>query len=115
MANNSKKGGLFSKLTQMPERSEDYARKTLPTSRWSLGWDLIRTNFGKLIKINLLTILFVIPLFLLFLYNSIRLRVQAGLDPFSQNVAIGYPAYPFIAGVAEVLKYQNKEGKKNEN
>mgnify|MGYP003304268184 CR=1 FL=1 len=49
----TKKRGIFSKLIEGPERSEDYARKTLPTNRWSLGWDLFKTNFGKIFKINL--------------------------------------------------------------
>ena len=107
MANNNKKGGLFSKLTQMPERSEDYARKTLPTNRWSLGWDLFRTNFGKIVKINLLTLLFVFPLFFLFLLNAVNLSASAEEYPFSQNLGLGYPTYPGITGLAETLNYNN--------
>ena len=53
-----KKKGLFTRLIEGPERSEDYARKTLPSSRWSLGWDLLTSNIGKIIKINLLMFLF---------------------------------------------------------
>ncbi len=107
MATNKKKGGLFSKLSQMPERSEDYARKTLPTNRWSLGWDLFKTNFGKIFKINLLMLLFMFPIFVLVGFNALNLHVMAGDAPFSQNIAIGYPAFPGIAGTAEALVYEN--------
>ena len=69
MANETKKKGLFAKIIEGPEMSEDYARSTLPSSRWALGWDLIKTNFGKLVKINLLMFLFLFPLFL---YSNFR-------------------------------------------
>ena len=49
MANETKKKGLFAKIIEGPERSEDYARNTLPSSRWALGWDLVKTNFGKIL------------------------------------------------------------------
>ena len=101
-----KKGGLFAKLTQMPERSEDYARKTLPTNRWALGWDIFRTNFGKIFKINLLMLLFIFPMFLIWAANGFLVEVQAMSAPFSQNLGIGYPTYPAISGIAERLVYE---------
>ncbi len=101
-----KKGGLFAKLTQMPERSEDYARKTLPTNRWALGWDIFRTNFGKIFKINLLMLLFIFPIFLIWAGNGFLVEVQAMSAPFSQNLGIGYPTYPAISGIAERLVYE---------
>lgn len=107
MADNRRKGGLFSKLTKMPERSEDYARKTLPSNRWALGWDIFRTNFGKIFKINLLMLLFVFPIFLIFVINDFMVSSQAGMSPFSQNLGIGYPTYPNISGIAETIVYQS--------
>lgn len=106
MANNKKKGGLFAKLTQLPERSEDYARKTLPKNRWALGWDIFRTNFGKIFKINLLMLLFTLPVFLVLALNGFLIEMQATMSPFSQNLGLGYPTYPTISGIAESLVYE---------
>ena len=49
------KKGFIAKIIEGPERSETYARSTLPTNRWELGWDVFKTNKGKLFGLNLLT------------------------------------------------------------
>ena len=92
---------IFKKLVEGSEKSEDYARNTLPSNRWALGWDLIKTNMGKIVKINLLILLFVFPLFLLLFLRSLLISVEAGYTPFSQNLGIGYPIYPFMSGLSE--------------
>ena len=97
------KKGIFTKLVEGPERSEDYARKTLPKNRWSLGWDLIKTNFGKIMKINLLMFLFLFPIFLVVYLRHVIILSNAGIAPFSQNMGIGYPIYPFMTGVKEQI------------
>lgn len=101
-----KKKGLFTRLIEGPERSEDYARKTLPSSRWALGWDLFTTNIGKLVKINLLMFLFLFPVFLLMAFKTILVSAQSSNSSFSQNMGIGYPAIlPIkIMGVAETIE-----------
>ena len=38
------KKGFIARMIEGPERSESYARSTLPTNRWSLGWDVFKTN-----------------------------------------------------------------------
>lgn len=99
----TKKKGLFARIIEGPERSEEYARSTLPSNRWALGWDLIKTNFGKLIKINLLTLLFVFPVFLLLVLRYVIISGQASLAPFSQNLGIGYPIFPNMNGLEEQI------------
>ncbi|MBO5926888.1 MAG: hypothetical protein J6Q38_04975 [Clostridia bacterium] len=99
----AKKNGIFTRLIEGPERSEDYARSTMPTNRWGLGWDLFKMNMGKLIKINLLILLFIFPIFLLLYLRDFLISVEAGVTPFSQNLGIGYPIYPFIEGFAESI------------
>jgi uncharacterized membrane protein YesL len=97
------KKGIFSRLIEGPERSEDYARKTLPTNRWALGWDLFKTNMGKMMKINFLMLIFLLPILAVFYFRSVLISGQASLSPFVQNIGIGYPAYPFITGTAESI------------
>lgn len=106
MANNGQRKGLFARLTSLPERSEDYARKTMPTNRWSLGWDLFKTNLGKIVKINLLMLLFCFPIFLLMLFNSFMVQANAMSGPFSQNIGLGYPIYPSLSGISEIMTFQ---------
>lgn len=107
MANNGqKKGGLFARLTRLPERSEDYARSTLPTNRWALGWDIFKTNLGKIVKINLLMLLFLFPIFLVMGFNWLYIQAQSLAGPFSQNIAFSYPAYPYLNGVSETILFQ---------
>ena len=103
----AKKKGLFSRLIEGPERTEDYARKTLPKSRWSLWWDLFTTNTGKLVKINLLMLLFLFPIFLLLFFRFYYIQLQ-GINPtFSLNLGIGYPAVApdSLVGEAERIVY----------
>ena len=51
------KKGLIARMLEGKERSDDYARSTLPTNRWQLFFDIFKGNFGKLVKINLAKIL----------------------------------------------------------
>ena len=61
------KKGFMARLIEGPERSETYARSTLPTNRWELGWDVFKTNTGKLFGLNLLTLVFTLPFLALLL------------------------------------------------
>ena len=51
MAQN-KKGGLINRLMLGSEKSEGYARASLPSNRWELFWDIFKGRFGKLVVIN---------------------------------------------------------------
>ncbi len=102
-----KRKGIFTRIIEGKERSEDYARKSLPSNRWALGWDLIKTNFGKNVKINLLSLLFIFPLFVLIYFRTIHLQSQAYGSVFSRNIGIGYLAIPSqnLLGIAESLTF----------
>ena len=58
-------------------------------------------NIGKIIKINFLMLIFVLPIFAVLYFRGALLAGQASIGPFAQNIGIGYPAYPFITGYAE--------------
>ena len=106
----AKKKGLISRFIEGPERSESYAMSTLPTNRWQLGWDVFKGNISKMIGLNLLTLLFMLPLiFLLVLryFNGIAYSITL---PLGQNFAGGYPFYPSSVGLeAEVGYYVNRQ------
>ncbi len=99
----AKKKGLIARLMEGPERSETYARSTLPTNRWELGWDTFKTNKGKIFGLNLLTLLFALPLIGVFVFRYIMKVVYTASLPFGQNMGIGYPVYPATAGLSAGL------------
>ena len=97
------KKGFIARMIEGPERSESYAASTLPTNRWQLGWDVFKTNTGKHFKLNLLTLLFFIPLIALIVFTYLYKSYLVSQYPFSQNMGIGYPAYPAVFGLTATL------------
>ena len=101
------KKGLIARMLEGKERSEEYARSTLPTNRWSLFWDIFKGNFGKIFKINLLTIIFFIPLFAVIIIGNMMADTTSVTNPFGANLGNGYPVYPNLIGLAEWNTLQN--------
>ena len=96
----AKKKGFMSRLIEGPERSENYARSTLPSNRWQLGWDIFKTNFTKLVLINLLLALFCIPLFLIWILHTGNTSMLAQQVPFGS-----FMSYPFIGSMNGMQEY----------
>ncbi len=101
------KKGFITRMLEGKEKSEEYARSTLPTNRWQLFWDIFKGNFGKMVKINLLTVIFFVPLFAVLILCSLVSEAGGQIYPFGSNVGIGYPAFPALKGQAEALRLQN--------
>lgn len=97
------KKGLITRLLEGKEKSEEYARSTLPTNRWQLFWDIFKGNFGKIVKVNLLTILFFIPLFAVIILGGMMREASGVSEPFGGTWGIGYPNYPSQLGLSESL------------
>ena len=95
------KKGFFARMLEGKEKSEEYARSTLPTNRWQLFWDVFKGNFGKIVKANLLILLFFIPTVIV-LYIGIQYRDGMGvLGPYNMGTAMGYPCPGPLVGLAE--------------
>ena len=100
------KRGLITRLLEGKEKSEEYARSTLPTNRWQLFWDIFKGNFAKIVKVNLLVLIFFIPLAIV-LFIGLMYSESVGITyPFGANLGIGYPAVPSLQGVSEWLNLQ---------
>ena len=97
------KKGLIARMLEGKERSEEYARSTLPTNRWQLFWDIFKGNFWKLVKVNLLTLLFFIPLLVVVIMSILLMENNGIIYPFGANLGIGYPAAPQMQGLSESL------------
>ena len=88
------KKGLIARMLEGKERSEEYARSTLPTNRWQLFWDILKGNFWKVVKVNLLMFVFFIPLLLVIIFNYMLAQNNGIVYPFGASLGIGYPAMP---------------------
>ncbi|MBO5240830.1 MAG: hypothetical protein J6B56_05385 [Clostridia bacterium] len=101
------KKSLITRLIEGKEKSEEYARSTLPTNRWQLFWDIFKGNFGKIVKVNLLTLIFFVPLVAVILFYTMLVESNGIIWPFGANLGVGYPAAPMQQGIAELLAIQN--------
>ena len=101
-----KKYGLITKFIIGSEKSEGFARASLPSNRWELFWDIFKGRFGKLIVVNLLVLLFCLPFMALLFFRYVAI-VNYGMSyPFSQCFGVGYGALPSMVGVAENIVFQ---------
>lgn len=100
------KKGLITRLLEGKEKSEEYARSTLPTNRWQLFWDIFKGNFSKIIKANFLILIFFIPLLAVIIFGGMIKDANNIIYPFGANLGVGYPASPDLQGVPEMLVLQ---------
>ncbi|MBO4323574.1 MAG: hypothetical protein J5836_02815 [Clostridia bacterium] len=100
----AKRKGIFARLIEGPERSETYAASTLPTNRWELGFDVFKNNKGKLVGLNLLTLVFFIPFILLLFMRYVNKISLTNAYPFGHNLSGGYPYYPASSGLENQLE-----------
>ncbi len=98
-----KKRSLVDRLIMGSEKSEGYARASLPSNRWELFWDIFKGRFGKLFIINLLVILFCIPFFAMLIFRYMSIANYGITYPFSQSFGVGYGALPSMEGAEESI------------
>ena len=104
----TKKKGLIARMIEGKEKSEGYARAHLPSNRWQLFWDIFKGRFGKLFLINLLMILFLLPIIFLLFLRSQMAAYNTSIEPIGQSIGIGYPAIPVLIGRAEAVAAASK-------
>lgn len=100
-----KKRSFFDRLLVGSEKSEGYARASLPSNRWELYWDILKGRFWRLVLINLLILLFCVPLILVLFFRYVVVTGYGGTYPFSQPFGLGYMAPPDLLGYAEQIVF----------
>lgn len=98
-----KKGAFMDRLLLGKEKSEGYARASLPSNRWELFWDIVKGSFGKLFVINLLVLLFSLPLFALLLIRTLSIVGFGSTYPFSQAFGTGFLAPDSLVGYSQQI------------
>lgn len=85
------------------ELADDYVRTEVPKGRWADAWNVFKSNFVKIVIINVFTLLFFVPAIAV-VYLRLNYVAQMGLSyPFSLN-ALGGPVYtPGTQGMAESI------------
>ena len=100
------KRSLMDRFLLGSEKSEGYARASLPSNRWELFWDIFKGSFFKLALINLLILIFCIPFALLLVLRYMSIASYGIMYPFSQVFGVGYGALPSMVGLSESIVYQ---------
>lgn len=100
MATGEKKG-FIARMLEGKERDESYARSTLPSNRWGLFWDIFKGRFSKLVILNLLILIFFVPLIAVIVIRSIYISAQSMVMPFASGLGVGAGALPNLAGLQE--------------
>ena len=82
----------------------DYSRKEVPQGRWGYTWDVFKSNFGKIVLSNLLTLVFFLPLAIIVYMRDLYVASLSTTYPFSSNLGpAGLPSTPNVTGLAEGL------------
>ena len=101
---NRKGGGLINRILMGSEKSEGYARATMPSNRWELFWDIFKGRFWKLVLINILILLFCLPLIALFVMRYLAISGMGATMPFTQGFGVAYQV-PSLVGMNENIAF----------
>lgn len=85
------------------ELADDYVRTKAPTGRWADGWNVFKSNFSKILIINVLTFLFFIPGIVVVYFRNVYIEQLGLLYPFSSNPLFTYPITPDTRGLPQSI------------
>jgi len=83
------------------ELADDYVRTHLPKGRWADTWDLFKSNFFKLVIINVFTLLFFAPGIAIVYFKDMIITQMGTVYPLSSNPLFTYPLMPNMQGLQE--------------
>ncbi len=63
--------------------ADDYLRKSVPKSRWGDTWDVFKSNFGKIVLINIFILITIIPGIIVVYFRSAYIDALGALYPFN--------------------------------
>lgn len=83
------------------ELADDYIRTSVPQGRWKDTWYVFKSNFLKLVLINVFVLITVAPAVVLLYFRSAYIKMLGDVYPF--NSSIMFPYYSDVTGLAERL------------
>ncbi len=94
-------------INKMEISAQEAKRLRLPTTRKQQYWDIVKTHFTNLFKVNFLTVLLCLPfLFVAFMLMPIMKDYVGMQFDFTGNLGIGYPGSVSNSVVAEYTVVQ---------
>ncbi len=99
--------GLYTRMLESYENNGDCERRSVPKSRYQLCKDLMTGHIKEVFKINILMLLFFLPLLIVIFLSVINAETNSMLYPFGTNLGVGYPAVPDLQGTSQWLAFQN--------
>ena len=85
----------------------DYDRVSVQEGRWASTWSAFKSNFGKVVMMNLLTLLFFMPLAAAAYLREVYVGSLVTVYPFASNIGpAALPSNPGALGMFEQLSMQ---------
>ncbi len=85
----------------------DYDRVPVQEGRWASAWTVFKSNFGKVVMINLLTLVFFIPLMAAVYLRGVYINSLVSVYPFAADIGpAALPSDPGTLGMYERLCMQ---------
>ena len=81
------------------ELADDYTRKTLPKGRWSDTWDIFKSNFTKLILLNLFVLITFLPGIAIIIFRNMYYTGLGAFEPVNSSIKFFF--YPDLNGRTE--------------
>ena len=82
---------------------DGYYRNNVTIGRWAFGWDVFKTNFTKLVGLNLIMLLFIAPIVFFLYLRYAQIFTLAHQAPFTANIGVGYAPATNLLGRAESI------------
>ena len=99
----AKKKSFFERLAMGKDNLPDYLPSQLPGSRWAVFKDVFFNRFGDMVKISLLTLLFMLPAIAWVIIVNMFKGADGLMIPYSSNIGIGYPV---VTGAIKIGQYR---------
>ncbi|MBO7368862.1 MAG: hypothetical protein J6U25_01070 [Clostridia bacterium] len=80
----------FSKGLMDVSGRDSFYRSKIEIGRWSFGMQILRENFGTLVGLNVLMLLFVAPILVITIWRSYSLAEEIIKAPFAANIGLGF-------------------------
>lgn len=81
------------------EVADDYTRTSVPQGRWSDTWYVFKSNFLKLVLINVFVLITFAPAIVLMFFRTSYISLLGNVYPL--NTSMLFPYYPEVSGLAE--------------
>ncbi len=99
----AQKKGLIYRLTMGKDNLPDFTPDKLPGTRFQVFKDVFFGRIGAMVKINLLVLLFALPLIVVIFFGYMTKSIDSGLITQNQG---GLP-FPVVEDASEIMQYRN--------